>query len=143
MAAPARRRQGRRGRPRTGARRFRQRRRRPRGARPIRPGHRGLADEGSGTRRKTLLNPMQSLTEIQELLARFEKGRDALAERLKQEPDDDEARDFLQDAEEAIGTLGPIIEAYERGDDPELEKYSEILDELAEEETDLAQKLES
>jgi len=86
---------------------------------------------------------MQSLTEIQELLARFEKGRDALAERLKQEPDDDEARDFLQDAEEAIGTLGPIIEAYERGDDPELEKYSEILDELAEEETDLAQKLES
>lgn len=86
---------------------------------------------------------MQSLTEIQELLGRFEKGRDALAERLKQEPDDDEARDFLQDAEEAIGTLGPIIEAYERGDDPEIEKYSEILDELAEEETDLAQKLES
>ena len=86
---------------------------------------------------------MQSLSEIQELLARFEKGRDALAERLKQEPDDEEARDFLEDAEEAIGTLGPIIEAFERGDDPELEKYAEILDELAEEETDLAQKLES
>jgi hypothetical protein len=85
---------------------------------------------------------MYSLTDIQELLSRFEKGRDALAERLKQEPDDDEARDFLADAEEAVGTLTPIIEAYER-EEPELEKYSEILDELTEEETDLAQKLES
>jgi len=87
---------------------------------------------------------MYSLTDIQELLSRFEKGRDALAERLKQEPDDDEARDFLADAEEAVGTLSPILEAYERGDEQaDLEKYSEILDELTEEETDLAQKLES
>ena len=87
---------------------------------------------------------MHTITEIKELLERFEKGRDALAERLKQEPDDDEARDFLADAEEAIGTIGPILEAYERGDDPaELEKHVEILDELADEENDLAQKLES
>lgn len=86
---------------------------------------------------------MYSLTDIKELLERFEKGRDALAERLKQEPDDDEARDFLADAEEAIGTLMPIVEAIESGDESiEPEKYSEILDELTEEETDLAQKLE-
>ena len=85
---------------------------------------------------------MHSITDIKELLERFEKGRDALAERLKQEPDDDEARDFLADAEEAIGTLAPILEAYERAEDPDLEKYSDILDELQEEETDLAQKLE-
>lgn len=85
---------------------------------------------------------MYTITDVKELLERFEKGRDALAERLKQEPDDDEARDFLADAEEAVGTLAPILEAYER-EEADLDKYAEILDELAEEETDLAQKLES
>jgi hypothetical protein len=48
-------------------------------------------------------------------------------------------RDALEDAEEAIETLGPILGV----DDEDLDKYQETFDGLLEEESDLAQRLEA
>lgn len=81
---------------------------------------------------------MTSHEEIKELSERFEAHRDAFEEALKQEPADDEKRDALQDAEEAIETIAPMLGA----DDEDLVKYEDTLAELAEKEQRLAELLD-
>lgn len=81
---------------------------------------------------------MSSHEEIKELSDRYAAHRDAIEERLKQEPSDDEMRDLLEDAEEAIETLAPLLGV----DDEDLGKYEDSLAELAEKERSLAERLE-
>ncbi len=82
---------------------------------------------------------MTSHEEIKELSDRFEAHRSALEERLKQEPADDEMRDALQDVEEAIETLEPLLGV----DDEDLGKYEDAVSELTSKESALAERLES
>ncbi len=72
--------------------------------------------------------------EVKELADRFASHRDAFEEALKQEPSDDEKRDALEDAEEAIESLTPILGV----DDEDLSKYEDSLDELREAEEKMA-----
>lgn len=81
---------------------------------------------------------MESHEEIKELSDRFAAHRDAIEERLKQEPADDEMRDALEDVEEAIETLEPLLGV----EDEDIPKYDDVLSELAEKETALAARLE-
>lgn len=81
---------------------------------------------------------MESHEEVKELSDRFAAHRDAIEERLKQEPADDEMRDALEDCEEAIETLEPLLAV----DDEDLAKYEETLSELIEKEGSLAERLQ-
>lgn len=80
---------------------------------------------------------MTSHEEVKELSDRFEAHRIAFEDVLAQEPSDDEKRDALQEAEEAIETLSTILVA----DDEELVKYEDMLTELAEKEQKLSELL--
>jgi hypothetical protein len=82
---------------------------------------------------------MPTHSDIKELHDRFASHRDELEERLKQTPSDDAARDMLEDAEEAIEVLEPLLTA----EDDDLDKYDSEIDELIEEEQALALKLKS
>ena len=62
----------------------------------------------------------------------------AIEERLKQEPADDEMRDALEDVEEVLETLAPLLTV----DDEDLVKYEDTLAELTEKEIALAARLE-
>ena len=76
--------------------------------------------------------------EVKELSDRFETYRKTFEEDLKQEPGDDEKRDALEDAEEAIETLSPILAV----DDEDLGKYEDSLDELRASAEAMAEMLE-
>lgn len=82
---------------------------------------------------------MNSHEEVKELADRFAAHRDAIEDRLKQEPADDEMRDKLEDVEEILETLAPLLEV----DDEDLGKYEDTLADLTERESALAQRLES
>ena len=81
---------------------------------------------------------MYSHEDVKELSDRFEAHRAALEEELKQEPADDEKRDALEDAEEALESLEPLLAV----DDEDLVKYGETLDALTESEERMAELLE-
>lgn len=81
---------------------------------------------------------MSSHEEVKELSDRFEAHRDAIEERLKQEPADDEMRDALEDVEEILESLAPLLTV----DDEDLVKYEDQLADMTEKETALAARLE-
>jgi len=81
---------------------------------------------------------MTSHEEVKELSDRFEAHRDAIEERLKQEPADDEMRDALEDVEEILEALAPLLTV----DDEDLVKYEDQLADMTEKETALAARLE-
>ncbi len=81
---------------------------------------------------------MSSHEEVKELSDRFEAHLIAIEERLKQEPSDDEMRDALEDVEETIETLSPMLTV----DDEDLGKYEDTLAELAAKEEALAERLQ-
>ncbi len=81
---------------------------------------------------------MLSHEEVKELSDRFQAHRASAEERLKQEPSDDEMRDVLEDAEEALEALENLLAV----DDEDLAKYDDQLSDLAERETALADRLE-
>jgi len=81
---------------------------------------------------------MNSHEEVKELSDRFEAHRDAIEERLKQEPADDEMRDALEDVEEILEALAPLLTV----DDEDLVKYEDQLADMTEKETALAARLE-
>ena len=82
---------------------------------------------------------MPTHSDVKELYDRFGGHRDAIEERLKQEPGDDVMRDALEDAEEAIDALEPLLAV----DDENLQRYEAQLDELIEEEQQLSAKLQA
>lgn len=81
---------------------------------------------------------MSSHEEVKELSDRFEAHRDAIEERLKQEPADDEMRDALEDVEEILESLAPLLTV----DDEDLVKYEDQIADMTEKETALAARLE-
>lgn len=81
---------------------------------------------------------MSSHEEVKELFDRFGVHREALEERLKQEPADDEMRDLLDDVEETLETLTPLLAV----EDEDLDKYEDQLADLTEKESALAARLE-
>jgi hypothetical protein len=82
---------------------------------------------------------MPTHSDVKELFDRFGIHRDAIEERLKQDPADDAMRDALEDAEEAIEELQPLLGV----DDDDLDKYDSQITELTDEEQELAAKLEA
>ncbi len=81
---------------------------------------------------------MSSHEEVKELSDRFQAHLSAIEERLRQEPSDDEMRDALEDVEETIDTLSPMLTV----DDEDLVKYEDTLSELAAKEEALAERLQ-
>ncbi len=81
---------------------------------------------------------MSSHEEVKELSDRFEAHREAIEERLKQEPADDEMRDTLEEVEETIETLTPMLSV----DDEDLAKYEDQLSEMTAKEEALAERLQ-
>lgn len=81
---------------------------------------------------------MSSHEEVKELSDRFQAHRDAIEERLKQEPADDEMRDRLEEVEETLESLEPMLGV----DDEDLVKYEDTLAEMAAKEAALAERLE-
>jgi hypothetical protein len=81
--------------------------------------------------------------DVAELLANLKKHADTIDERLTQEPSDDKLQDFLEDAQEGIDALEPILADFEaEGVDPEeLVKYAEDLEAWQEKETEIAEYL--
>ena len=81
--------------------------------------------------------------EVRETLQNLKKHADAIEERLVKEPDDDKLQDFLEDAEEGVEALEPILADFEaEGVDPEeLVKYAEDLEEWQEKEAEIAEYL--
>jgi hypothetical protein len=82
---------------------------------------------------------MPSHEEVKELSDRFSAHRDAIEERLKQEPSDDDMRDALEEVEEILETLTPILGV----DDEDLDKYADSLADLTEKESAMAARLET
>ncbi len=81
---------------------------------------------------------MSSYEEVKELSDRFKAHLAAIEERLAQEPSDDEMRDRLEEVEETIDTLAPLLGV----DDEDLGKYEDTLAELTAKEQALAERLE-
>ncbi len=81
---------------------------------------------------------MSSHEEVKELSDRFEAHREAIEERLKQEPADDEMRDTLEEVEETIEVLTPMLSV----DDEDLTKYEDQLSEMTAKEEALAERLQ-
>jgi hypothetical protein len=81
--------------------------------------------------------------EVRETLQNLKKHADTIEERLVKEPEDDRLQDFLEDAQEGIEALEPILADFEAdGVDPEeLVKYAEDLEEWQEKETEIAEYL--
>lgn len=84
------------------------------------------------------------LEDVQLLLGNLQKHRDAIEEELKQQPDDDTLRGALEDCEEGIEALEPVMADYQRDgvDDEELIKYAEMLADWHEKEKEVAALLE-
>lgn len=83
--------------------------------------------------------------EVRELMSSFARHRDAIQEKLKQQPDDDVLRDRLEDATAALEALAIAAEATLPGvPEKDLEEnFRSLIDELVEEETSMAQALGS
>lgn len=83
--------------------------------------------------------------DARELAAAFRRHRDAIQEKLKQQPDDDALRDRLEDAAAALEALEIVAESAAPGvPEKDLEdNFRSLLDELAEEEASIAAALES
>ena len=81
--------------------------------------------------------------DVMELLTNLKAHRDALTEELKQQPDDDTLRDALEDVEEGIEALEPVMADYARDgvDAEELAKYAEMLTDWHEKEQEIAELL--
>lgn len=81
--------------------------------------------------------------EVRETLERLRTHAQTLEERLGQEPDDDAARDMLEDAENGIEVLEPILADFEKaGVDPEeLIAYAQTIEDWQRREGEISEKL--
>lgn len=68
----------------------------------------------------------RQMNEVRETLANLKKHVETIEERLIKEPDDDKLQDYLEDAQEGVEALTPILTDFEvQGVDPEeLIKYA-------------------
>ncbi len=80
---------------------------------------------------------------LSELIERLKGHRYAIEERLKQQPEDDEIRDLLEDAEEGIEALEPILaESQKDSVDPDaMVQYAKTIEEWEEKEAEIAERL--
>ena len=81
--------------------------------------------------------------DVRQLIADLTGQRDAIEEELKQQPDDDALRDALEDCEEGLEALAPVLLDYERAgvDSEELVKYAEMLSDWHEKSGEIAELL--
>ena len=82
--------------------------------------------------------------ELVATLNALRKHAETMEERIIQEPDDDALRDYLEDAEEGIEALEPMLADFEReGVDPEeLIGYAQTLEEWQEKEKEIGEYLQ-
>ncbi len=85
----------------------------------------------------------RQLDEVKTTLVALRKHADMMEERIVQEPEDDKLRDYLEDAEEGIEALEPILADFEReGVDPEeLIDYAKTIEEWQEKEKEISEYL--
>ena len=86
----------------------------------------------------------QQMNEVKATLEALKQHHATATEELKQEPEDDAMRDVLEDCEEGITALEPVLADFSReGVDPEeLVKYAATIEEWQEAEAEIAKQLE-